>query len=124
MRVRVTDRPWLTANQRLHYMAKARITKKLRTIGEQQGRLFVFEHGKQSHVHVWMEWVVTDARRRDSDNTVPTLKALCDGLVDAGVVPDDTPAYMTKHMPSILIDKTRPGVWLIVEPAGDAEVGS
>lgn len=122
MRVLVADKPWLTANQRLHFMAKARITKKLRRIGEQQGRLFVFEHGKQSHVHVWMEWVVTDARRRDEDNIVPTYKALCDGLVDAGVVPDDTPKFMTKHMPSIPIDKTRPGVWLIVESFPDGAV--
>lgn len=42
-----------------------------------------------------------DNRRRDADNLVPTLKALCDGLVDAGLVPDDTPNYMHKHMPVI-----------------------
>jgi hypothetical protein len=29
------------------------------------------------------------------------LKALCDGLVDAEVVPDDVPEYMQKLMPAI-----------------------
>ena len=48
-------------------------------------------------------WIVTDARKRDEDNVVPTLKALCDGLVDAGVVADDTPRYMVKHMPKIVL---------------------
>ena len=42
-----------------------------------------------------------DNRRRDADNLVPTLKALCDGLVDAGLVPDDTPNYMHKHKPEV-----------------------
>ena len=26
---------------------------------------------------------------------------MCDGLVDAGIVPDDTPDLMVKHMPVI-----------------------
>ena len=45
---------------------------------------------------VELVWFVTDKRRRDADNPVLTLKALCDGLVDAEIVPDDTPEYMTK----------------------------
>ena len=31
-----------------------------------------------------------------------TLKALCDGLVDAEVVSDDTAEFMLKHMPRIV----------------------
>lgn len=42
-----------------------------------------------------------DKRRRDADNLVATLKAVCDGLVDADVVADDTPAEMVKEMPVI-----------------------
>ena len=35
-----------------------------------------------------------DRRRRDSDNLVPyLLKPIKDGLVDAGVIPDDTDAF-------------------------------
>ena len=29
------------------------------------------------------------------------LKPICDGIVDAGVVPDDTPEFMIKEMPVI-----------------------
>ena len=38
---------------------------------------------------------------RDSDTIYPTFKAMCDGIVDAGIVPDDTPEYMTKLAPII-----------------------
>ncbi|MBN6777405.1 hypothetical protein JRG19_02420 [Pseudoclavibacter alba] len=40
-------------------------------------------------VHVTLVWWVTDKRRRDSSAADPTLKAAQDGLVDAGVIPDD-----------------------------------
>jgi crossover junction endodeoxyribonuclease RusA len=37
-----------------------------------------------------------DARRRDSDNFVAhVLKPIKDGIVDAGVIPDDTDEYVT-----------------------------
>lgn len=39
--------------------------------------------------------------RRDPLNLVATLKPVQDGLVDAGVVPDDTAAYMDSPMPII-----------------------
>lgn len=50
---------------------------------------------------VSLTWYVNTKHKRDAENVVPTLKALCDGLVDAGVVRDDTPDLMTKHMPVI-----------------------
>jgi crossover junction endodeoxyribonuclease RusA len=33
-----------------------------------------------------LTWFANTRHRRDADNVVPTLKAACDGLVDAGVV--------------------------------------
>lgn len=59
--------------------------------------------------------VVADRRKRDEDNVVPTLKALCDGLVDAKVVKDDTPQYMVKNMPVIEYRKgAKPHLELVV----------
>lgn len=52
-------------------------------------------------VEVTLHYQPRDKRRRDADNLVAPLKALCDGLVDAGVVEDDTPEYMMKMMPVI-----------------------
>lgn len=45
-----------------------------------------------------------DKRRRDASNLMPTMKAMVDGLVDAGVVPDDTAAFVVEEMPRLLDD--------------------
>jgi Holliday junction resolvase RusA-like endonuclease len=67
-------------------------------------------------VEVTMIWTVKDRRRRDAENPVSTLKALCDGLVDAGIVPDDTPEFMVKHMPVIRYVKgAQPDIQLQVQ---------
>lgn len=50
---------------------------------------------------VALTWYVTTAGRRDVVNLSLTLKAMQDGLVDAGVVPDDTPDRMRTVMPAI-----------------------
>ncbi len=54
-------------------------------------------------------------RRRDSDNASAMLKPIYDGIVDAGVVQDDTPEYMEKVEPSFEFDKDTPHVLLLVE---------
>ena len=46
-------------------------------------------------------WTVPDRRRRDVENVIPTAKPAWDGLVDAGVIVDDTPEWITKLMPRI-----------------------
>lgn len=43
-----------------------------------------------------------DRRTRDPLNLVQTLKAVEDGMVRAGVVPDDNPEYVESPMPVIL----------------------
>lgn len=90
-------RPPLTANQRLHWRKKASITAAVR----ESTRLLARHIPDLGRCEVTLTWFVTDRRRRDADNVVPTLKAMCDGLVDAGVVADDVPAVMVKHMPVI-----------------------
>lgn len=54
--------------------------------------------------HVWVEFVYRKPtnRRQDSDNLEATTKPLYDGLVDAGLVTDDNPDFMTKLPPVIL----------------------
>lgn len=61
----------------------------------------------QAHVSTQLVWLTPDKRRRDEDNIVATAKAAWDGLVDYGIVPDDTPDYMTKLMPAIIPHPTR-----------------
>lgn len=100
--------PWttppLSANHRTHWGAKARTTRDVRSAAGWVCRNFP----SVDRVEVRLVWVVTDHRRRDVDNAVLTLKAICDGLVDVDIVPDDTPAYMTKHMPVIRYEQDGP----------------
>ncbi len=94
------ETPPLTANQRLHWSKKAKITKRVRRRGRTEAENLAIP--ALAHAEVHLAWHVSDRIRRDVDNVVPTLKALCDGLVDALVVPDDTPDLMTKLMPQIV----------------------
>jgi crossover junction endodeoxyribonuclease RusA len=94
--------PPLTENQRWsHWAAKGRVVKDVRLTG----KLLAARLGRQERVEVTLTWIVPNDRKRDEDNVVPTLKALCDGLVDAGVVPDDTRRYMVKNMPVIRVER-------------------
>lgn len=43
---------------------------------------------------------VTDSRRRDPANFTATIKPIVDGMVDAGVWPDDTPEYVKTEEPT------------------------
>ena len=93
--------PWskapLSLNYRLHKMQEATIIKRIREEMAVRGRSLP----PMGKCEVVLTWVVNDRRKRDEENIVPVLKALCDGLVDANVVPDDVPGYMVKLMPVI-----------------------
>lgn len=52
-------------------------------------------------IRVGMTVIPPDRRRRDEDNLVGTMKPLVDGLVDAGVIPDDTGQYVERVFPTI-----------------------
>ena len=89
--------PPLSLNQRLHHMVKAKITKEVRSLMHAQARGIP----PLERCEVRMVWFVNTKARRDDENPVLTLKALCDGIVDAEVVEDDTFEFMVKHMPRI-----------------------
>lgn len=82
----------LSLNGRQHWRVKAQHVK--------QWRGYTHLHAKHippmDACDVTLTWYVTDNRRRDEDNLYLLLKACCDGLVDAGAVPDDTAHYMGK----------------------------
>lgn len=83
-------RPPLHANQRLAWRA---ISERVRLPA-------------LPRIEVLLTWVVKDRRRRDAINLYPLVKALTDGLVDAGVIPDDTPQYVATPEPIIRYDAT------------------
>lgn len=91
--------PPLTSNQRLHWRSEYAIKKAL--------RLAVYGAARDQKippcesVHVVLVYVPRDRRRRDSHNLVPTVKVAVDAIVSAGVIPDDTPEYLSESMPII-----------------------
>lgn len=105
-------RPPRSLNQRLHWSERQRLDREIRTtVGwlSRQARI-----PRSKHATVTLYWAPGDRRKRDADNVVPTLKAGCDGIVDSGVVADDRPELMTKHMPVIVPPPHPPGMWLTV----------
>lgn len=90
-------RPPISQNDRFYWSKKSRLTKQIR----KATALAVAHIPPLKKCRVQLVWLVTDRRTRDADNPAPTYKAMCDGLVDAGIVPDDTPDYMQKLMPVI-----------------------
>ena len=90
-------KPLLNLNQKQHWAAKARDTDAVRSVTA----LLCRDIAKADKVRVVLTYTPRDKRRRDTDNLVGMLKPICDGIVDAGVVPDDTPEFMVKEMPVI-----------------------
>jgi hypothetical protein len=84
---------WLTANQRLHHMARARLSRQWRDATAWRCRHITetFTTG----VRVVCELRFHGNRRRDPGNWAPTAKAIVDGMVDAGLFPDDNAKYVT-----------------------------
>lgn len=96
------DKAPLTENARWpHWAVKAKVVKRVRGEAAKAAERLP-ELGR---CRVTLTWFVNTKQRRDVDNIYPTLKALCDGLVDAGVVVDDTPEYMDKLAPVIQYEK-------------------
>jgi crossover junction endodeoxyribonuclease RusA len=112
-------RPPITANQRLHWSVRSRLTGEIRSTVAWLARAAKIPSGR--HLTVELVWAPGDRRRRDADNPWPTLKACCDALargradlIGLDLVPDDTPEYMEKLPPRIVPPPHAPGMWLMV----------
>lgn len=101
--IEVTVKGWkkppLSLNDRLHFHVEAKKKREVRELGAEVGQLF---GGPANRVSVRMLWHVSTRHRRDDENPVATLKPFCDGLVDGGLVRDDTNEFMVKIMPEIV----------------------
>lgn len=94
------SKPPLSMNDRMHWRKKNGLTQHIRGTTAALARAAKLATGCK-HVTVCLHYRPRDKRRRDADNLMPVLKAACDGLVDHGLVADDTPDLMSKLMPVI-----------------------
>lgn len=107
-------KPPLSLNDRSHWRVKAKTTKRVREWVAQSAWYSV---PPCAAAVVELHYVPRDARRRDRDNLVATLKPCMDGLVDAGVIPDDTPEYLTWTVHIDPPNRADPHLYLLVREA-------
>lgn len=88
--------------------AKAAATKKYRRLVKEAVEAEGIETAPWKKIEVSAEFFFKDRRRRDTDNAIATLKAMYDGIVDAGLVVDDTPEHMRRWEPDFVIDRDCP----------------
>ncbi len=95
-------------NDRDHWAVKAKKTKEWRDAAHVLARQARIPPCQR--IRVELHYVPATAQRRDPDNLVAAYKPLCDGLVDAKVVADDTEHYVERVFPIIHpAQRTMPG---------------
>lgn len=103
----------LNLNGREHWRVKAKAVKQIRETTAalvRQAKVPTL-----NNISVELHYVPRDKRRRDPLNLVATLKPIEDGIVDAGVVPDDTPKYVKSIMPIIdECDSSNPRIYFLI----------
>lgn len=111
-------KPPLSLNQRLHWSEKGRRTKTLReAVGWAAKAANIGQH---QHISAQLHYSTGDSRRRDADNLTATQKPCFDGLVDAKVIPDDTPDHLTWWAPAIHPGPGPRRLWLTVHITEEA----
>lgn len=115
---------WLTSNGRYHWADKARRTRGLRALGQWEGKRSQIPTLNRAHITAHITY--RTGGRADPANAYPTIKALIDGLVDAGLLPDDDATRLLgpdmRREPGKPAPSTRI-VRLHVRPLGDEEDG-
>ncbi|RCK68292.1 hypothetical protein DT076_16730 [Desertihabitans brevis] len=117
-------RPPLSMNDRLHWRKKRPIVAEIRRVGALLARQQKVP--ACARVEVQLHYRPKDNRRRDASNLCATSKPLIDGLVDAGVVPDDCEPYLTEVMPRLHpAEPGQPGaLWLTITDLTDEKEGT
>lgn len=116
------DQPFCTPNSRTHWAVRARCARDWRDTTAWLAKAKRIP--PQDRIVVALTMQAKDRRRRDRDNLVSgVLKHCIDGLVDAGVVPDDSPEYVDARMPRIVTCPERSSHgWVLTVAPSDAEV--
>ena len=113
----VAEKVW-SGNERIHYRVRSQRVKAWRTMARLQAEVLmssapVFPLEGKWDVELTLPF--TRNGRRDMSNYVSTVvKSVVDGLVDAGVWPDDNFRHVRVIEPSFIIQKPQAsvGVWL------------
>ena len=83
----IPDRWWVTSNDRPHWAVKAKAVAYVRKLTWAAAKGRRLPRHKAVHITVFVQYPT--GGRADPNNAEPMGKAAVDGLVDAGVIPDD-----------------------------------
>lgn len=100
----------MTHNDRLHWRAHATKVRKIRQAVHLRAREQNIPAA--AHLTVTLHYRTGGRSVTDPPNLTATSKPAIDGLIDAGLVPDDTPNHVTEHMPVIHNDPSERQAWL------------
>lgn len=84
--------PFLNTNERLHGRAAARIVKAWRDATNVYARQAKLPALSRARIRADIHWPTR--RRRDAHNYMNTIKAMIDGLIDHGLLPDDSDQHL------------------------------
>lgn len=105
---------WINLNQRLHWAQRAKLTKAWRTMAHIQARQQRLPK-KLGRVSIVATVHKATARKYDVHNLIPTAKAVIDGLVDYGLIVDDSNEFLVG--PDMRAgDKGTPRIELLIIP--------
>jgi crossover junction endodeoxyribonuclease RusA len=91
----------LNMNDRLHWSVQRRTAAAWRAAARVAAIQQIEPPVQLGPSLIELDLPVADGRRRDPHNYAPTLKHVVDGLVDAGLWPDDTPNWVRTLEPSL-----------------------
>jgi crossover junction endodeoxyribonuclease RusA len=102
-----TGLPVWNANSRGHHMQRADVVSQWRDSVGWLAREQKLPTGLD-RVDVELLMIPADRRRRDPDNLAGVLKPCLDGLVDVGVLPDDSATHVASV--TLRVSRPRPGL--------------
>jgi hypothetical protein len=95
---------FINMNDRPHHHAKAKLTKAWREAAH-IAAVAVSNRDRYQRAHIVVAYRFPDNRRREVGNLQPTSKAIVDGIVDSGLLPDDSDQHVIgpdnrRHIPN------------------------
>lgn len=100
----------LTMNDRMHWATRATVTRQWRRLSMLCARDAINSHAATpatSPVTITVTLPFRDRRIRDPHNWAPTVKAIVDGLADAGMLPHGDSAEWVRNTDPVLEDGGR-----------------
>jgi hypothetical protein len=118
------ERPWTTnAERSMHRMKRAALVKEWRTAFYWLGTQSKAKRLNPCHIEAFP--VQPDRRwMADVGACLPAVKAAVDGLVDAGVLDDDTPEHVLsiRFWPAEVVPGAKPSLRVVVTPVEESSL--